>query len=81
MKTRLAQGLAMLAVLALWQPAAAQAPPGLQEKLALAKESAARNQQALRSYTWVEKTELSLKGEVKNTKQNSCRYGPDGKVQ
>ena len=25
--------------------------------------------------------ELSLKGEVKNTTVNSCRYGPDGKVQ
>jgi hypothetical protein len=35
----------------------------------------------LRSYTWVEKTQLSLKGEVKNTKLNSCRYGPDGKIQ
>jgi len=81
MKTRMAQALALLAALTLLQSAGAQAPPGLQEKLALAKESAARNQQALRSYTWVEKTELSLKGEVKNTKLNSCRYGPDGKVQ
>ncbi len=83
MKTRsaVAQGLVLLAVLALSQPAGAQAPASLQEKLAAAKQSAARNQQALRSYTWVEKTELSLKGEVKNTKLNSCRYGPDGKVQ
>ena len=53
----------------------------LQQKLAAAKESAAKNAQALRSYTWLEKTELSLKGEVKNTKVDSCRYGPDGKVQ
>jgi hypothetical protein len=53
----------------------------LQQKLAGAKESAAHNQQVLRTYTWVEKTELSLKGEVKNTKIESCRYGPDGKVQ
>lgn len=53
----------------------------LQQKLAAAKESAAKNAQALRSYTWLEKTELSLKGEVKNTKVESCRYGPDGKVQ
>ena len=35
----------------------------------------------LRSYTWLEKTELSHKGEVKATKVDSCRYGPDGKVQ
>jgi hypothetical protein len=62
----------------------AGAPAGaqdLQEKLAAAKQAAAQNQQALRSYTWIEKVELSLKGEVKNTTVNSCRYGPDGKVQ
>ena len=59
-------------------PLAAQ---DLKEKLAAAKQAAALNQQALRSYSWVEKTELSLKGEVKNTKVDMCRYGPDGKVQ
>jgi hypothetical protein len=53
----------------------------LQQKLAAVKQSIAANQQALRSYTWLEKTELSLKGEVKATKVDSCRYGPDGKVQ
>ena len=60
------------------RPAEAQ---DLQQKLAAAMQSAAQNQQALRSYGWVEKVELSLKGEVKNTTVNSCRYGPDGKVQ
>lgn len=63
---------------------AAAAPAGaqdLQQKAAAAKQNAAQNQQALRSYTWIEKVELSLKGEVKNTTVNSCRYGPDGKVQ
>jgi hypothetical protein len=54
--------------------------PDLQQKAAAAKEAAARNQQALRSYSWIAKTELSLKGEVKNTKIESCQYGPDGKV-
>jgi len=53
----------------------------LQQKLASAKQAAARNQQAIRSYSWLEKTELSLKGEVKNTKVDMCKYGPDGKVQ
>ena len=53
----------------------------LQQKLAAAKQAAAQSQQALRSYTWVEKTELSVKGEVKSTKVESCRYGADGKVQ
>jgi hypothetical protein len=53
----------------------------LQQKLAAAKQNAAQNQQALRSYGWIERVELSLKGEVKSTTVNSCRYGADGKVQ
>ncbi len=53
----------------------------LQQRLAAAKQAAAANQMALRSYTWLEKTEISLKGEVKATTVDSCRYGPDGKVQ
>jgi len=67
-----------LVLAALVQPAGAQ---DLKERLAAVKQSIAANQQALRSYTWLEKTELSLKGEVKATKVDSCRYGPDGKVQ
>ena len=62
-------------------PSRAANAQDLQQKLAAAKASAAKNAQALRSYSWLEKTELSLKGEVKNTKVDSCRYGPDGKVQ
>jgi hypothetical protein len=53
----------------------------LQQKLAAVKQAAAQNQQMLRDYTWLEKTELSVKGELKATKVDSCRYGPDGKVQ
>ena len=59
----------------------ARAQGALQEKLVAAKQAAATNQQALRSYSWIEKTQLSLKGEVKNTKIEQCRYGPDGTVQ
>jgi len=69
-------GFGLLAAAA--RPAEAQ---DLQQKLAAAKQGAAANQQALRSYTWLEKTEIGLKGEVKTTKVDSCRYGPDGKVQ
>jgi hypothetical protein len=77
---RIAMGCALAVValvLAAGGPAAAQ---DMQEKVAAAKQAAAQNQQALRSYSWLEKTELSLKGEVKNTKVQSCRYGGDGKV-
>ena len=69
--------IAALTLTVLGQPAAAQ---DLKERLAAVKQSVAANQQALRSYTWLEKTELSLKGEVKATKVDSCRYGPDGRV-
>jgi len=52
----------------------------LQQKLATVKESVARNQAALRQYTWTEHTDILMKGEVKQAKDNLCRYGPDGKV-
>lgn len=67
-------GLALVAT----RPAAAQ---DMQQKIAAAKQAAAQNQQALKQYSWIEKTEISLKGEVKSTKVESCQYGPDGKVQ
>ena len=53
----------------------------LKQKVAAFKQSLAENQQALRQYAWTESTQLSLKGEVKNTKIEQCQYGPDGKVQ
>ena len=53
----------------------------LQQKVAAFKQSTADNQKALRKYSWTENTQLSLKGEVKSTKVEMCRYGPDGKVQ
>jgi hypothetical protein len=53
----------------------------MQEKAAALKQSVVTNQQVLKQYSWIDKTELSVKGEVKNTKLESCSYGPDGKVQ
>lgn len=61
--------------------ALAQGSPELQQKAATAREIAAQNQQALQAYTWISKTELSYKGEVKSALIESCIYGPDGKVQ
>lgn len=52
----------------------------LQQKVAAIKESIAENQASLRQYTWTAHTEISVKGEVKNEKDESCKYGPDGKV-
>ena len=53
----------------------------LQDRVAAFKQAAAQNQKALHQYTWIEDTQLILKGEVKSTKIESCRYGPDGNVQ
>jgi hypothetical protein len=52
-----------------------------QERAEAIKQSLAQNQAALRQYTWVETTEISLKGEVKKKEQKQCQYGADGKVQ
>jgi hypothetical protein len=75
--------LAVVAALGLasQESSAQEVKQELQQKLAMVKESAARNQAALRQYTWTEHTDILLKGEVKSTKDNICRYGTDGKVQ
>ncbi len=63
-------------------PVGAQDPKQvMQQKVAAFQQSIAENQKALRSYTWTETTQIKLKGEVKSSKIESCRYGPDGKVQ
>ena len=74
-------GIAFSALALVGGPRMLAQPQDLQLKLAAAKESAARNQKALRAYSWLEKTELRLKGELKSTKVDMCKYGPDGKVQ
>jgi hypothetical protein len=58
--------------------ALAQAP---EDRSAAIKEVLARNQAALRQYSWIETTTISLKGEVKKKEQKQCSYGADGKVQ
>jgi hypothetical protein len=58
----------------------AQAPQAQDPKAAL-KQSLAANQAALKQYTWIETTQISLKGEVKKQEQKQCSYGADGKVQ
>jgi hypothetical protein len=54
------------------------APP--EDRAAALKESLAQNQAALRKYSWIETTQISLKGEVKKQEQKQCSYGADGKV-
>jgi hypothetical protein len=82
MKRILIACLAIAFCLTLAPPASTQdQKQALQQKVAAFKQSVADNQKALLQYAWTESTELSLKGEVKNTKVEQCQYGPDGKVQ
>ena len=60
-------------------PAAAAAPAPA-ERIAALKASIQKDNAALKHYQWVETTTMSLKGEVKSTKQNNCYYGADGKL-
>jgi flavin-binding protein dodecin len=69
---------ALLSSVALITVAAAQAP---EDSSAAIKEALARNQAALRQYSWIETTTISLKGEVKKQEKKQCVYGTDGKVQ
>jgi hypothetical protein len=55
--------------------------PELQQRVADVKQSAARNKQALMSYSWNEVVTISLKGEQKKQEHFQVRLGPDGKPQ
>src|SRR5262249_54387975 len=55
--------------------------PSTADRVAALKQSLADNQAALRQYSWIETTTISLKGEVKKHEQQQCYYGADGKVQ
>jgi hypothetical protein len=63
------------------QPDSAAVKPLLEERISQVKESIAQNRAALKQYSWVETTDISLKGDVKKHEQKNCRYGPDGEVQ
>jgi hypothetical protein len=61
--------IALVLPLALVSVTLAQAP---EDRSAAIKEALAKNQAALRQYTWVETTTISLKGEVKKKEQKQC---------
>lgn len=72
---------AVTTMLAISSPATLAQAPAPQERVAALKESLAKNQAALKQYSWIETTVVSLKGEVKKQGQKQCSYGADGKVQ
>jgi hypothetical protein len=61
-------------------PPAAEATPAKPDHVTAVKESFQKSMTALRQYQWIETTIVSLKGEEKSRTQNTCSYGPDGKV-
>ena len=71
----------IIAACGLLAPAALGQSASGQERAAALKASIAKNQAALKQYSWIETTQISLKGEVKKTEQKQCYYGADGTVQ
>jgi hypothetical protein len=65
-----------------FSPLLGQAPGSadVQRRVAALKQSIAANQAKLKQYTWLETTQVRVKGETKKDQQQQCRYGPDGKV-
>jgi hypothetical protein len=59
----------------------AQASGDLPQKVAALKQAAAKNQQKLHQYQWIETSQLTLNGDARPGTQSICQYGPDGKVQ
>jgi hypothetical protein len=53
----------------------------IKDKLEAVKVHAAANKEALSKYAWTESIQVAVNGEVKTTREMSCRYGPDGKPQ
>src|SRR5688572_20061144 len=52
--------------------------PSPEQRIAAVRQAIQQNQSKLRSYQWLETTEVSIKGELKNRRQAECRYGADG---
>ncbi len=61
--------------------AKAQGGGGIQQHVAALKSSMIASQQDLRTYQWVETTTVSVNGEQKSYKEESCYYGADGSLQ
>jgi hypothetical protein len=78
---RIMAAAAVLTGILVASPGGAQGGGDMQERVAALKKSMAASQQALRTYQWVETTTVSMKGEQKSMKQESCYFGADGKLQ
>lgn len=66
----------LLAAICLAPVPSAGAQATVQERVAALKASLTENAAAQRGYTWLETTEIALKGEVKSTEASTCKYVP-----
>jgi hypothetical protein len=55
--------------------------PSTEQKVSAVRQAVLQNQSRLRGYQWLETTEVSIKGELKNRRQAECRFSADGKLQ
>jgi hypothetical protein len=62
-------------------PAGGSAQELIAQNVAAVKQAAAENAAALKQYTWVERTTLSVKGETKNVSTAQVNYDVEGKLQ
>ena len=70
----------LLCVAAAVPSAMAQAQTGAADRAAALKQGLAANKAALKQYTWIETTEITLKGEEKKQERKQCVYASDGSV-
>ena len=62
-------------------PAATSVPVGIEQHLAALKNSMIASQRDLRTYQWVETTQVYVNGQAKSWKEQSCYYGAGGSLQ
>jgi len=55
--------------------------PSTEQRISAVRQAVLQNQSKLRGYQWLETTEVSIKGELKNRRQAEFRYGADGRIQ
>jgi hypothetical protein len=53
-------------------------PDGFQRQIQQMQEEAARNEQQLHAYQWIESTTLTINSSSRPAKQSICRYAPNG---
>src|SRR5260370_8581670 len=55
-----------------------QEPETLQQTIQKMQQAAARNEQQLHTYQWIETTTTTIDGKSRPPNQSICRYAPDG---